>query len=72
MHYVCFTVEAQTQLASSTEKERNAVEKELALQSRVGVLETHLSSVRQEKSQLLASLELERAKVETLEEGQLR
>ena len=68
----CPLVDAQTQLASATEKERSAVEKELTLQSRIGTLDAQLSSLRQEKSQLLASLELERAKLETLEEGQQR
>jgi len=66
------TVEAQTQLNLSSEKERGAVEKYLTLQSRVGAMETQLGSLRQEKSQLLATLELERAKLETLEEGQQR
>ncbi len=65
-------MDVQTQLATSTENERSAVEKELTLQSRVSILEAQLSSLRQEKSQLLASLELERAKLETLEEGQQR
>ena len=56
----------------SSEKERGAVEKYLTLQSRVSAMETQLGSLRQEKSQLLATLELERAKLETLEEGQQR
>ena len=67
-----FTVECQSQLSSAVEKERNAVEKELTFQARVSALETQLTSLRQERSQLLASLELERAKLETLEEGQQR
>lgn len=65
-------VEAQTQLNLSSEKERNAVEKHLTLQSRVGAMEAQLVSLRQEKSQLLATLELERAKLETMEDGQQR
>lgn len=65
-------VEAQTQLNLSSEKERNAVEKYLTLQSRVGAMEAQLVSLRQEKSQLLATLELERAKLETMEDGQQR
>ena len=44
----------------------------MTLQSRVRVLETQLSSTKQEKSQLLATLELERAKLQTLEESQHR
>ena len=65
-------VQTQAQLSQSSEKERSAVEKEMTLQSRVRVLETQLSSTKQEKSQLLATLELERAKLQTLEESQHR
>ena len=70
----CFllAVEVQTQLNVALEKERSAVEKHLTLKSRVGALETQLSSIKQEKSQLLATVELERAKLETLEESQHR
>ena len=65
-------VEVQTQLNVALEKERSAVEKHLTLKSRVGALETQLSSTKQEKSQLLATVELERAKLETIEESQHR
>jgi hypothetical protein len=44
----------------------------MTLQSRVRALESQLSSTKQEKSQLLAALELERAKLQTLEESQHR
>ena len=44
----------------------------MTLQSRVRTLETQLSGTKQEKSQLLATLELERAKLQTLEENQNR
>ena len=44
----------------------------MTLQSRVRTLESQLSGTKQEKSQLLASLELERAKLQTLEENQNR
>ena len=66
------TVQTQAQLSHSSEKERSAVEKEMTLQSRVRTLESQLSGTKQEKSQLLASLELERAKLQTLEENQNR
>ena len=66
------TVDVQTQLSQSTEKERSAVEKEMTLQSKVNVLESQLGNLRQEKSQLLASVELAKAKLQTLEEGQYR
>ena len=65
-------VDAQAQLNVVLEKERSAVEKEMTLKSRVSALETQLSNIRQEKSQLLATVELERAKLETLEESQHR
>ncbi len=42
------------------------------MKSKLGILENQLSNIRQEKSQLLATLELEQAKLETLEEGQHR
>ncbi len=48
------------------------MEKHMTLKSRVGALDTKLSSVKQERSQLLATVELERAKLETLEESQHR
>ena len=66
------TVQTQAQLSQSLEKERSAVKKELTLHSRVRTLETQLSGTKQEKSQLLATLELERAKLQTLEESQQR
>ena len=66
------TVEAQTQLNSASEKERSATEKFLTFQSRLGSLEEQLTSVRQERSQLVASLEAERTKLSTLEETHRR
>lgn len=54
------------------EKERSAVEKEMTFRSKIGTMESQLSNLRQEKSQLLATVELERAKLETLEESQHR
>lgn len=73
LYSVCLSsVEAQTQLNVALEKERSTMEKHMTLKSRVGALEAQLSSVKQEKSQLLATVELERAKLETLEESQHR
>ena len=66
------TVQTQAQLSQSSEKERSAVEKELTLQLRVRTLEPQISGTKQEKSQLLATLELEKAKLQTLEESQQR
>jgi chromosome segregation ATPase len=65
-------VEAQTQLSAAVEKERSATEKALTLQSRITHLERQTASLRQERSRLAASLELEKAKAETLEESQQR
>lgn len=62
----------QAQSTQSSEKERAAVEKEMTLQSRMTILETQASSLRQEKSQLLASEELLKAKLQTIEEEQHR
>ena len=66
------SVEAQSQLSLAVEKERSATEKSMTLQSRVTQLERQAATLRQEKSRLTASLELERAKAETLEESQQR
>ena len=65
-------VEAQAQLTAAVEKERSSTEKALTLQSRVTHLEKQSASLRQEKSRLAASLELEKAKAETFEESQQR
>lgn len=54
------------------EKERSAVEKEMTLQSKVNVLESQLGNLRQEKSQLLATVELAEAKLQTLQEEHFR
>ena len=67
-----YAVEAQTQLSAAVEKERSATEKALTLQSRITHLERQTASLRQERSRLAASLELEKAKAETLEESQQR
>lgn len=61
-------VEAHSQLNTAVEKERSAVERDMTLQSRVGGLEGQLSALRQERSQLVASLEMEKTKLQTLEE----
>ena len=60
------------QLNAAVEKERKALDKELALQLRTNSLETQLSELRQERTQLLASLEFEKTKSETFEESQRR
>ena len=65
-------MDAQTQLNMALDKERSALDKEMTMRVKVGSLENQLSNIKQEKSQLQAAVELERAKLETLEEGQHR
>jgi chromosome segregation ATPase len=62
-------VEAQSQLATVTENERFATEKLMEANVRLASLESQISSLRQERSRLLAELELERTKVELIEES---
>jgi hypothetical protein len=62
-------VEAQTQLATAIEKERFASEKQMESSMRLSSLESQISSLRQERSRLLAELDVERAKVELAEEA---
>ena len=64
--------DAQTQLAATTEKERGAQEGALEASSKVAALESQLAMLRQEKSRLSAMLEVEKARVESLEESKTR
>lgn len=63
------TVEAQSQLANAVEKERFASEKLMEVTIRVSSLESQISSLRQERSRLIAELDVERSKVELAEEA---
>jgi len=67
-----FTAEAQTQLANATEKERFASEKLMEVNARLSSLESQVSSLRQERSRLLAELEVERTKFELVEEAKTK
>jgi len=49
-------------------REHAALEKEHVLQSKQTGLETQLSSIKQAKAQLLATLEMEKAKAEAVQE----
>ncbi len=69
---VFYLVEAQSQLNTASEKERSTIETNLTFQSRISSLEEQLTSVRQERTQLMASLETERAKLIALEETHQR
>jgi len=64
--------EAQTQLASATEKERFASEKLMEVNARLSSLESQISVLRQERSRLLADLEVERTKYELVEEAKTK
>ena len=70
--FFLLAVDAQVQLNAAVEKERKTLDKELMQQLRINSLETQQSELRQERAQLLASLEFEKAKSETLEEAQRR
>ena len=69
---IIIIVEAHSQLNTAVEKERSAIERDMTLQSRVGGLEGQLSALRQERSQLVASLQMEKTKLQTLEETHQR
>ena len=64
--------DSQVQLASATEKERMVTEGALEAEARMASLESQLALVRQEKSRLGAALEMEKVKVETLDESKHR
>lgn len=66
------SVESQAQMNAAVEKERTVVERELSLQSRVSGLESQVNSLRQERSQAVAALEIEKTKLQTLEESYQR
>lgn len=67
-----FVAEAQTQLAGATEKERFASEKLMEVNARLSSLESQISVLRQERSRLLADLEVERTKYELVEEAKTK
>ena len=60
--------ELQVQLASSMEKERNSTEEMLGLTCSITTLESHVSSLRQEKAKLNAQLNVEKTRADTLQE----
>lgn len=60
--------DAQAQLAGAVEKERSTTETAMMATSKVSSLESQLALLRQEKSKLLASLEMEKMKAQSLEE----
>ncbi|XP_071486412.1 TATA element modulatory factor-like [Diadema antillarum] len=64
--------DAQSQLAAATERERAAQEGALGAGSKMAALESQLAMTRQEKSRLSALLEVEKARLENLEETKTR
>ncbi|XP_074606065.1 TATA element modulatory factor-like isoform X2 [Acropora palmata] len=64
--------EARVQLAEAHEKERVATEHALELNSGLTAVESQLVTYRQEKSRLEATLEVERAKLDTSEDTRSR
>ncbi|XP_071106362.1 TATA element modulatory factor-like isoform X2 [Haliotis cracherodii] len=63
--------DAQGQLAMAVEKERSVSEKLMDQNVRLTTLESQTARLRQEKSQLLAQAEMDKAKIELLEESKL-
>ena len=67
--YLVFAAEAQQSLAAEKERERVASEQLLEVNTRVTTLESQVTSLRQERSKMAAQLEVERSKVEMLEDA---
>ena len=67
--YLVFAAEAQQSLAAEKERERVASEQLLEVNTRVTTLESQVASLRQERSKMAAQLEVERSKVEMLEDA---
>ncbi|XP_033096291.1 TATA element modulatory factor-like isoform X2 [Anneissia japonica] len=61
-------VECQSQLATATEKERLAAEGSLEVNSKLASLESQVALLRQEKTKYLTALEMEKSKLQTLED----
>ncbi|KAI8512298.1 TATA element modulatory factor 1 [Branchiostoma belcheri] len=64
--------ESQSQLAEASEKERMATETMMETRARLTSLESKCALLRQEKSRLLAEIEMERAKVNNMEDARHR
>ncbi|XP_066291468.1 TATA element modulatory factor-like isoform X2 [Branchiostoma lanceolatum] len=64
--------ESQSQLAEASEKERMATETMMETKARLTSLESKCALLRQEKSRLLAEIEMERAKVNNMEDARHR
>jgi len=62
------TVDLQSQLNMAIAREHAALEKEHVIQSKQTGLETQLGNIKQAKAQLLATLEMEKAKAEAVQD----
>ena len=74
MHLCILHVSAdvQNQLATAQEKERASTERSIELSSKVASLESQVVNYRQEKSRIEAEFELEKGKMEALEDFKSR
>ena len=66
---VFFLDEAQLSLATAQEKERVAAEQLIEGSARLATLESQVTSLKQERSRLMAQLEMERTRIEVLEDA---
>lgn len=64
--------DAQNQLAVANEKERIASEQAMELSSRVSIMETQLSSLKQERSKFSADLEVYKMKLNASQDERSR
>ena len=70
--FVLISADAQSQLATAQEKERASTERSIELSSKVASLESQVVNYRQEKSRIEAEFELDKAKLEALEDFKSR
>ncbi len=70
--FVLISADAQSQLATAQEKERASTERSIELSSKVASLESQVVNYRQEKSRIEAEFELDKAKLEALEDYKSR
>ena len=61
-------VDLQSQLNMAIAREHTAAEKERTMESKLKGIETQIDSFKQAKSQLVAALEMEKAKAEAVQE----
>ena len=67
LFFLC-PVDLQSQLNMAIAREHSAVERERTMESKLKGIETQMESFKQAKSQLVAALEMEKAKAEAVQE----